>query len=108
MLAWVTSNTAPATSRAVASAIVPTFGMMGAVVATWAYLPETAPAYHPGTILNFCASLLGIIVALGNVFYLRWENIQRDLGRRNYRLQGGLEHDIQKIGSYHPRWRYIL
>lgn len=107
-LAWVTGNTAPATPRAVASAIVPTLGTVGAVAATWAYLPSTAPEYRPGTILNLCASCLGIVIALGNVFYLRWENRQRDLGRRDHRLDGLVDHDIRKIGSYHPRWRYIL
>ena len=41
-----------------------------------------------------------------NIFY-RWENRQRDLGRRAHRLDGISAEDEALLGSRHPAFRYV-
>jgi hypothetical protein len=40
-------------------------------------------------------------------FYCKWENRQRDLGKRDHRLVGATAAQIKDLGYRHPEFRYI-
>lgn len=48
-----------------------------------------------------CAILLALLLN----FYCKWENRQRDLGRRDHRLEGKTEQEIKDLGWRHPAYR---
>ncbi|BGP54458.1 hypothetical protein JCM8202_001536 [Rhodotorula sphaerocarpa] len=104
-LAWATANAGNPVARAVTSAIVPSFGSWGSIVCTWLYLRKYAPRYKPGNIFNLISCSCAIAISLGLTFYVRWENRQRDLGRRDYRVEGKTEEEIRELGYRHPEYR---
>ncbi|POY72429.1 hypothetical protein BMF94_4255 [Rhodotorula taiwanensis] len=104
-LAWATANSGNPVARAVTAAIVPAFGSWGSMVCTWLYLPAYRPRYRPGNIFNLISCCCAIGLALGLTFYCKWENRQRDLGRRDHRLEGKTEQEIKDLGWKHPSYR---
>jgi len=76
------------TFRAVSGAYITCLGTCGSFVATWTYLPNDAPRYIRGHSINFGAQVLGAVVGVIGIAYVRWENQQRNLGRRDHRLDG--------------------
>ncbi|KAL8284060.1 hypothetical protein RQP46_005173 [Phenoliferia psychrophenolica] len=106
-LAWATANSSPETARAITSAIVPAFGTVGSIAATWAYLPSTAPRFKPGNSLNVGATVGAFCVAGLLILYTKWENKQREAGKRDHRLEGLSESEIEVLGSRHPEFRYL-
>ncbi|KAK4700507.1 hypothetical protein P7C70_g5737, partial [Phenoliferia sp. Uapishka_3] len=106
-LAWATANSSPETSRAITSAIVPAVGTLGSITATWAYLPSTSPRFLAGNALNVGATTGAFCVAALLVFYTKWENKQREGGKRDSRLEGLTVDEIEVLGSRHPQFRYL-
>jgi len=106
LLAWGTDNSAPETVRAVTTAFIPGFGTLGSVIATWTYLPTDAPNYHKGNSINLAAMCLFFVVTIIGTVYCKWENNQRDEGKRDNRLIGLTEEEAQNLGWQHPQFRY--
>lgn len=123
-LAWATANAGNPVARAVTAAIVPAFGSWGSMVCTWLYLPKYKPRYLPvssscscrrssranpahsqGNIFNLVSCSSAIALALALTTYCKWENRQRDLGRRDHRLEGKTEQEIKDLGWRHPAYR---
>ncbi|KAI5477352.1 hypothetical protein MNV49_006494 [Pseudohyphozyma bogoriensis] len=107
-LAWATTNAAPETARAVTTAMVTGFASYGSVVATWAYLAKTAPRYVPGNTLNVAVTAATVFLSLAMVAYIKWENKQREEGKRDHRLEGLSPDEAVQLGSQHPSFRYML
>ncbi|KAI5479101.1 major facilitator superfamily protein [Pseudohyphozyma bogoriensis] len=101
------SGAAPETARAVTSGIVPGFGSIGSIIATWAYLAKTAPHYVPGNALNVGATAGAAATALFLVWYTKHENRLRERGGRDYRLEGLSADEANELGSAHPNFRYM-
>lgn len=93
--------------RAVAGGYIPSVGTLGAVVATWTYLPSDAPRYPIGHSINLAAQVAALFLALSGIAYIVWENRQRAQGRRDHRLEGKSEQEIADLGYRHPEFRYI-
>ena len=94
--------------RASAAGVVFTMGSLGGIIAPWVYLPSDAPRYRTGhgVLLAFlCGSWL---CAIGLVLYSKWENKQRDAGKRDYRLNGLSREEELELSSKHPAFRYFL
>ncbi|ESK89335.1 mfs transporter [Moniliophthora roreri MCA 2997] len=106
VLAWGTGNAAPDTVKAVATALIPGIGTIGAVIAVWTYLPTDAPNYHNGNTLNLSTSSFTCVLVLLVVLYIRLENAKRNRGERNYRLEGKSRKEIEELGYLHPGFRY--
>ncbi|KAF9038516.1 MFS general substrate transporter [Panaeolus papilionaceus] len=107
-LTWGTDNAAPETMRAVATALIPGLGQIGAIIAVWTYLPSDAPNYHKGNSLNLATSCaVCVITALGGL-YIRWENKKRDRGERDRRLEDKTKEEIEQLGYLHPNFRYQM
>jgi MFS family permease len=106
-LSWGVNNCAGPALRAVSTAYIVTLGTAGGIVATWTYVAKDAPRYETGHTLNLAGQTGVLILSLFGIAYCRWENRQRDLGRRDHRLEGLSQSEIQKLGYRHPDFRYI-
>ncbi|KAI9244950.1 major facilitator superfamily domain-containing protein [Phascolomyces articulosus] len=103
---WLVENTAGPTVRAIASAFSISAGSIGALVSTWTYLPEQAPDYLAGNIINLVCAILVFVGAGCGSFYMRWENAQREAGKRDHRLEGLTEEQAGSLGHNHPKFRF--
>jgi hypothetical protein len=54
--------------------------------------------------MGFSTFAIGLIIAYWR--YCSWENKQRDLGKRDHRLDGLTQEEIEDLGHRHPRFRY--
>ena len=53
---------------------------------SWTFLPKYSPRNLPGSILNLVACAMGLLLLAVVLTYIKWENKQRDMGRRDWRL----------------------
>jgi sugar phosphate permease len=106
-LAWAVNSSAPDTMRAVSSAFVVSIGTLGAIIATWSYLPSDQPhRFHNGNSLNLAANCATMMLTLIMLFYSKWENKQRLAGKRDHRLEGLTLEEQEALGSKHPKFMY--
>lgn len=103
VLAWLSNNLAPHYIKATGLGFQVAIGNCGAFVATFTYLSQDAPKYTTGHAINLGAIGLSLLLTLGNMAYIRWENAARKSGKRDYRLSaaGG-----QELGYRHPSFVY--
>ncbi|KAF1956605.1 MFS general substrate transporter [Byssothecium circinans] len=106
-LAWGMNNAAGPAVRAVSSAYIVTLGTAGGVLATWTYVSKEKPKYPTGHTINLTGQLGVLVLALGGIAYCKWENRQRELGKRDHRLNGLSESQIKDLGYRHPDFRYM-
>lgn len=82
-------------------------GSLGGILAPWIYLPGDAPNYRTGhaILLSFlCGSWA---CAVGLLAYCKWENKQRDMGKRDHVLEGLTQEQELELSSKHPAFRYM-
>ncbi|KAF2629980.1 MFS general substrate transporter [Macroventuria anomochaeta] len=106
-LAWATNNAGNPSVRAVSTAYVVTLGTAGGILSTWTYVAKDAPKYPTGHTINLAGQCCVLILAVAGIIYSKWENKQRDLGKRDHRLNGLNEEQIRDLGYRHPEFRYI-
>lgn len=106
-LSWGINNAAGPTIRAVSSGYIVSVGTLGAIVATWTYVPSDAPNYITGHSINLGSQACAAFVAFVGVLYCRWENAKRARGGRDHRIQGMTEVEARKLGYRHPEFRYM-
>ena len=106
-LAWALNNAAGPSVRAITSAYIVAIGNCGAIVATWTYLPRDAPNYRTGHALNVGAQCCAAILTVLAILYMKWENRQRQSGKRDNRLEGLSEQERETLGYRHPEFRYM-
>ena len=106
-LSWAMNNASGPAVRAVSGAYVVTLGTAGGVLATWTYVQKDSPKYYTGHTINLAGQIGVLVLALGGIAYCNWENRQRDLGKRDHRLNGLSERQIKDLGYRHPQFRYI-
>jgi hypothetical protein len=71
-----------------------------------AYVPKDFPKYHTGHTINLCGQIAVLVLACGGIAYCKWENKQRDLGKRDHRLNAS-ESQVKDLGYRHPEFRLI-
>lgn len=107
LLAWAVDNAAGPSVRAIVSGYVVGAGNIGALIATWTYLPKSAPLYLQGHYINLGGSILmGFLVAAAT--WILWrENMFRRAGGRAERLEQSSDL-VARLGHLHPEYRYTL
>jgi hypothetical protein len=75
-------------------------------LATWTYVATDAPKYPTGHTINLAGQVCVLILAVFGIVYCKWENRQRDLGKRDHRLNGTAA-QIKDLGYRHPEFRLI-
>ncbi|KAF2088759.1 MFS general substrate transporter [Saccharata proteae CBS 121410] len=106
-ISWGLNNAGGSAVRAVTGAWISGVGTLGALVATWSYLPNDAPNYPIGHSINLSAHCCICVLALCGVAYCYWENRVRDKGGRDKRVLGLTEGEARELGYRHPEFRYI-
>lgn len=106
-LAWAANNAAGPAVRSVSTAYVVTLGTAGGIVATWTYTRSDAPRYPTGHTINLAGQICVCLLAVFGIIYCKWENRQRDMGKRDHRLQGKSDAEIKDLGYRHPEFRYM-
>ncbi|CAN9311817.1 unnamed protein product [Alternaria alternata] len=106
-LAWAANNAAGPAVRSVSTAYVVTLGTAGGILATWTYTSQDAPRYPTGHTINLAGQICVCLLATFGIFYCKWENKQRDLGKRDHRLVGKTAAQIKDLGYRHPEFRYM-
>ncbi|KAK9448371.1 major facilitator superfamily domain-containing protein [Limtongia smithiae] len=106
IMAWALDNSAGPAVRALSGAIQAGFGSIGGILATWTYTTAQAPKYTRGHAINlggFCVAFVAVSVA---ILYFRWENRQRDAGKRDHRIVNKTAEEINDLGHRHPAFRF--
>ncbi|GAB7366750.1 hypothetical protein MBLNU230_g0705t1 [Neophaeotheca triangularis] len=103
VIGWLSNNLAPHYIKATGLGFQVAIGNCGAFVATFTYLSEDAPNYTKGHAINVGAIGVSLLLTLGNIWYVRWENRARAEGRREDRLE---KYEEAVLGYKHPRFRY--
>jgi peptidoglycan/LPS O-acetylase OafA/YrhL len=106
-LAWASNNAGNPSVRAVSTAYVVTLGTAGGVLSTWTYVPKDGPKYHTGHTINLVGQICVLVLACAGIVYSKWENRQREMGKRDHRLEGLNEDETRDLGYRHPDFRYI-
>lgn len=68
-------------------------------------LTSCSPRYITGHTINIGMLCLSLFTTTVLLMYNRWENKQREVGRRDHRLQ---EESEDMLGYKHPSFRYTL
>jgi MFS family permease len=125
VLAWLSNNLAPATSRATGLGFQVAVGNCGAFVATFAYFAGDAPRYVTGHGICLAAIGVAVLVTVGNMWWIGRENRAREEGRRALpgvvvvAVVGGESEDgvaaaeeeesrVRELGHRHPRFRFTM
>lgn len=103
--AYAAVNANNDSERTGAIAVTVFFGNIGGLISCWTYLNKYAPNYLPGNALNLAGGIIMAITCLALVTWQRWENSQRDAGKRDWKLDGLTEDQIDLLGSDHPHFR---
>lgn len=106
LLAWLVSDSAGLSMRAIVSVFAVGEGDFGAIIATWVYLPNDDPRLVTGHWINFGAACILAIVIATTTLYLGWENRMRAEGKRDYRLINVTSGERKKLGHSYPENRY--
>ncbi|KAF7362564.1 putative pantothenate transporter [Mycena venus] len=104
----VAINTSPDPTRVVALGVLSSMGQLGGIVSTWTYVASDAPGYHRGNTLNLAGMIAVIVLIVGTMVHMKWENAQRDHGKRDYRLNGLTPIEESQLGHRHPKFRYKI
>ncbi|KAM0789056.1 hypothetical protein ACM66B_003119 [Microbotryomycetes sp. NB124-2] len=100
------ANSSPDSARASAIGAVVMVGNIGGLISSWTFLAKDAPRFVPGNSINLTAGILVFLTTIVMLGYQMWENKQRDLGRRDHRLEGLSVDEQAYLGSRHPAFRY--
>ncbi|KAF1946657.1 hypothetical protein EJ02DRAFT_440931 [Clathrospora elynae] len=100
-LTWAANNAAGPAVRSVSTAYVVTLGTAGGILATWTYTIKDAPKYKNGHTINLVGQICVLVLSVGCIVYCKWENRQRDMGKRDHRLNG-TEAQVKDLGYRHP------
>jgi hypothetical protein len=68
---------------------------------------EAPEGYPTGHTINLSGQVAVLALSLFGIAYCKWENRQRNLGKRDDRLSGLSETEIRDLGYRHPEFRYI-
>lgn len=82
-------------------------GNLGAIIATWTYLPTDAPLYSRGHYINVGAECITFLLSILGIGYTLWENKERENGVRNARITGLSDVQIKQLGYKDPSFRYM-
>lgn len=111
VLAWIPNNTAAYGKRAVVVANGFMVGNSGGILGVWIYPSKNAPRYLPAMSANTAFLAVTVVLALVQVFYLRYLN-RNKIEKRDGLLRGvghlPLEEQIKMLGDHHPDFRYTL
>ncbi|CAF4857218.1 unnamed protein product [Rotaria sp. Silwood1] len=108
-VAWFNNNFASLTRRAVASAVIVSFGTIGGAISGQIYQDKQKPRYFLGNTIAFgCVALQTILIIILRFIFIyinrRRQILNDDQKQQQIKRYGGSE----LIGDRHPEFRYTL
>lgn len=94
------------TSRAVSLAVNMMFGNAGGLISTWSYIESDAPDYPIGHGLNLASASSILIFTTLVLFWMKYDNKQRDKKDVDKELEGLSQEEIENLEWKHPGWRW--
>jgi hypothetical protein len=104
-ITWLNNNIVGKARRGISTAILFALGNCGSVIGSNVYLSNEAPGYATGYGVSVSTLVLGIVAATYNLAYCRYENKQKELGKRDYLLSLTQE-EQDGLGDSHPGYRF--
>jgi len=104
--AQVSANVVSDTARSAAIGTNVMFGNIGGLISTWSFLPFDGPNYHIGNGLNLATSSLILILSILLLFWMKWNNKQREKIDVDSTLAGLSLVEIQALDWKHPGFRW--
>lgn len=91
--------------RGVSSSLVPGWGQLGAIVATWSYIGSE---FERGHAINQAMCTMTWLLVITMMWWTWHENKKRARGDRDHRLEKvpAGEDATTYLGSLHPQWRF--
>jgi len=77
------------------------------MVNRWTYVQKDAPKYHTGHTINLVGQIVVVVLSIWGILYCKWENRQREAGRRDRRLDGLTAAQEMDLGYRHPNFKFI-
>ena len=95
------------TKRGTLSAFAGSIGQLGGIISSVVFPSKDGPQYVPGMCTCIAFQVAGIIATINMWACCRWENKQRDQGKRDH-LRQLSEEEQEALGEHHPDFRYTL
>ncbi|KAF2718325.1 MFS general substrate transporter [Polychaeton citri CBS 116435] len=105
VMGWLSNNLAPHYVRATGTGFQIMIANFSAFIATFTYLPADAPRYITGHAINLGMLGLALVTIAVTMTYQKWENRQRELGKRDHLLESVDDH---ALGHRHPSFKYTI
>jgi hypothetical protein len=106
LLSWGVENVSGPSVKAIGSAYSVGIGSLGALISTWTYLPKDGPKYQQGYYMNLGFGTLLYVTTTSLTLYLRLENRQKALGMRDHLLRMATQEEMDRLGHWHPEFRF--
>jgi hypothetical protein len=86
--AQFSANVISNSSRTVAIGTNAMFGYIGALIATWTFLPSDAPRYPIGNSINLACAIAWTSISVLKLLWMKYDNKKRNERERGKRLRG--------------------
>lgn len=106
-LSWIPSNIPSQYKRAVAQATAMTLANVSGIFSPFLYRTEDTPLYRLGHATSMGFAVLTVCMHSLTAVLLKRENMKRDRGERDYRVEGKTAEEIARLGDNHPSYRYM-
>ncbi|KAH6692276.1 MFS transporter [Plectosphaerella plurivora] len=107
VIAWCVNQVVGNIKRGTLTAFAISCGQLGGIISAVVFPEKDSPQYIPGISTCIAFQVVGIITAIVMMVACRWENRQRDLGKRDDRRDLP-EEEVRMLGERHPDFRYTL
>jgi sugar phosphate permease len=105
LVVWLANNMAGHYKRSFAAALQIGIGNVGGIIGSNIFLTDEKPLYRTGYGTGMAMLLFGMVLSTIFYFGMKWENKQRDAGKRDHRLTLPQE-VLCNLGDDHPTFRF--
>lgn len=107
VVAWCVNQVVGNVKRGTLTAFAISCGQLGGIISAVVFPEKDSPQYVPGISTCIAFQVVGVATAIAMMLACRWENRQRDLGKRDHRRDLP-EDEVKMLGERHPDFRYTL
>lgn len=106
--AQVSANVLSDSARSIAIGTNVFFGYVGALIASWTYLPGDSPRYAIGNGINLACALTWTVIAISTKLWMNHDNRKREKRQveTSTELASFSDDEIANLEWKHPAWRW--
>lgn len=102
----VAANVVSDTARSSALALNIIIGNVGGLISTWAFAASDAPYFMRGSGLNMGTACSSLLLAIGLIFWMKWDNKRRAARDPEAELSGLTLKQVHDLDWAHPGFRW--